>query len=342
LAKACGVGHVYVVRTYVENFYAKFLVRTDEPSFTTIVPGDSPLIEYPTYGLQVDFSACDRRSRMYVRRGFTTPAGLSWPTLPHWWLLSGLSGATFGAHVSVHYEDSDVAALGASEGDLCLMRSPSIGATWTPLPTQQDPVANQLSTDLTNSLGLLAIVARADTDADGIPDDQDNCPTTPNPDQTDIDADGIGDACDNCPDTQTGTPVGADGCTSGDLNDDGRVDEQDFAVFLAAFGYSQGEPQFNPGCDYDADGRVTLADYQVWFGLYSASVGNPAAPVPVGARGDFDADGDVDFADFAALQSCIPTPPERVFPCVAKFDYDGDQMVGLNDFAEFTTAFMGP
>jgi len=35
-----------------------------------------------------------------------------------------------------------------------------------------------------------------DSDGDGVPDAQDNCPNTPNPDQTDSDGDGIGDACD--------------------------------------------------------------------------------------------------------------------------------------------------
>jgi hypothetical protein len=34
-----------------------------------------------------------------------------------------------------------------------------------------------------------------DTDGDGIPDGSDNCPNTPNPDQTDTDMNGIGDAC---------------------------------------------------------------------------------------------------------------------------------------------------
>jgi len=35
-----------------------------------------------------------------------------------------------------------------------------------------------------------------DTDADGVPDSEDNCPTIQNPDQTDSDENGIGDACD--------------------------------------------------------------------------------------------------------------------------------------------------
>ncbi len=43
-----------------------------------------------------------------------------------------------------------------------------------------------------------------DTDGDGIPDIDDNCPVDPNPDQADTDGDGIGDACD------TTTPVNND------------------------------------------------------------------------------------------------------------------------------------
>ena len=40
-------------------------------------------------------------------------------------------------------------------------------------------------------------VFEIDTDGDGIPDDEDNCPTTPNPKQRDTDGDGIGDACED-------------------------------------------------------------------------------------------------------------------------------------------------
>jgi hypothetical protein len=40
-----------------------------------------------------------------------------------------------------------------------------------------------------------------DTDGDGMPDSEDNCPDVPNHDQADLDSDGIGNVCDNCPNT---------------------------------------------------------------------------------------------------------------------------------------------
>lgn len=41
----------------------------------------------------------------------------------------------------------------------------------------------------------LETVLLGDTDADGVPDGLDSCPTTPDPDQKDADGDGMGDAC---------------------------------------------------------------------------------------------------------------------------------------------------
>ncbi len=44
--------------------------------------------------------------------------------------------------------------------------------------------------------GVVTILA--DADGDRIPDDDDNCPDTYNPNQDDVDEDSIGDACDDC------------------------------------------------------------------------------------------------------------------------------------------------
>ena len=47
--------------------------------------------------------------------------------------------------------------------------------------------------------GVNDFITGDDLDGDGIPNSQDNCPCTPNPDQLDSDEDGVGDVCDNCP-----------------------------------------------------------------------------------------------------------------------------------------------
>jgi hypothetical protein len=58
-----------------------------------------------------------------------------------------------------------------------------------------------------------------DRDGDGIDDAGDNCPQSPNADQTDADGDGIGDACDNCRSTANADQADVDGDGVGDACD---------------------------------------------------------------------------------------------------------------------------
>jgi hypothetical protein len=69
----------------------------------------------------------------------------------------------------------------------------------------------------TTTDGLITILL--DSDNDGIPDSDDNCPFTPNPDQVDTDGDGVGDACDNCPNTFNTDQADSDGDGVGDACD---------------------------------------------------------------------------------------------------------------------------
>ena len=69
--------------------------------------------------------------------------------------------------------------------------------------------------------------ADSDDDADGVPDNADNCPLTANSDQADLDGDGQGNACDS-DDDGDGNPDGADNCPlianpdQADLDGDGQ------------------------------------------------------------------------------------------------------------------------
>lgn len=73
-----------------------------------------------------------------------------------------------------------------------------------------------------------------DTDNDGVVDFEDNCFDIYNPDQSDLDGDGLGDVCDDdidgdgvmnnidtCPNTPEGESVNATGCSQSQLDDDG-------------------------------------------------------------------------------------------------------------------------
>ena len=116
--------------------------------------------------------------------------------------------------------------------------SPTTGATITPDPTNaakavfiaDEPgeytvkVSDCDNKNISDSAEVTVIGPGLDTDGDGIPDAEDNCPAVPNPGQEDTDGDGVGDVCDSCPDSILDKRVIIGSCDSGVINqlfDDG-------------------------------------------------------------------------------------------------------------------------
>lgn len=62
-------------------------------------------------------------------------------------------------------------------------------------------------------------------------------------------------------------------------------------------------------------------------------------------QGDIDDDFYIDLKDFAAFQRCVTASHrDRDFlaTCLTVFDFNGDNCIGLNDFAAFHSILTGP
>lgn len=100
-------------------------------------------------------------------------------------------------NLTITYEDSPELTPEEENYTFDIIRYNPIREKWVPQNAQQDTNANTLTLMLTEfSMYAVFINAVPDDDADGVYDEEDNCPYTYNLNQTDSDADSIGDACD--------------------------------------------------------------------------------------------------------------------------------------------------
>lgn len=216
-SRPCLVGHVYVVRTYEEAEYVKFLVKTDESSFRTVVPGNPDPIAFDGYGLTIDFTFSGGFSKVFVEKHFASPPVIFEDALPYYLDLSGMHGTSFVADVILTYDEADVIDRRLVEQNLTLVRSLDGGFNWFELDTVLDTHGNTLTVEGLTEFGWFAIVDLSerqpgDLDLDGDIDLYDVrrfllCATGPESPQTDT------------------------GCVAAMLDDDVDVDLFDFDLF---------------------------------------------------------------------------------------------------------------
>lgn len=190
-------------------------------------------------------------------------AGASQPLASVWW---SWTAATSGwATVATHGSDFDT-TLGIYAGNaLASLAVIAANDDFEQLSTSQvtffavKNTSYQIAVDGNATAQgniVLEVALVADSDADGIPDDLDNCIERANPSQLDTDGDGYGNACDP------------------DFNNNGIVDSQDGALLRSRFGSTT-----HPDQDLNGNGIVDSQDGALLRSLFGQPPG-PSALAP--------------------------------------------------------------
>ena len=300
--------------TGVAQIYALYLLDHDVWGHTA--DGRTPwerLEDNPDIGACHDFLSVAENLAAFAASGGSIPLPVERSV--YMWMYEDTAASWGHRHTIVWYPYNDNSGSSGTEGFLGIGRA---SGSWQSYPVAEiivmnvfDPCAN-----------------RVDTDGDGIPDDEDNCPMEDNPDQENEDGDGMGDACDTCTDTDGdgfGNPVfpvntcTVDNCPSvvnpdqaeGDGDCIGNACDPEPEAYdpSAPDSYPpQGndigdacdcEGNFNCAADQDVDGS-DASIFKADFGRNSMSercdAGDPC-------NGNFDCDFDVDGSDASLFKS---------------------------------------
>jgi hypothetical protein len=144
---------------------------------------------------------------------------------------------------------------------------------------------------------VIEVIPAVDTDSDGIPDQQDNCPLLANPSQADCDSDSVGDVCEiqsGARDVnQNGVPDVCDCSQGADCDNDGVPDSCE--IMNGAFDYNGNGIPDTCECiaDLFIDGQVNGADLGILLSQWGAATATTVS--------DLNRDGQVNGADLGYL-----------------------------------------